>query len=787
MLVTANIPNLINGVSQQPPTLRLASQCEAQENFHASVSDGLRRRPATRYVAQLSATEWSDTFLHTIRRDIAERYLVAITGGQVKVFDLATGVEKTVNAPGGWGYLTGASKADLRATTSADYTFIVNRQKTPAMSSALTTARQNVAILHVAAGNYGKTYKVSINGALRATVTTPDGSTASDVYDVATNKIAGDIVAALTAKTPALSGFSYSQLGDIVVITSTGSSAFTVEVEDGTGGAGVVPIVSTVQRFSKLPTTAPDGFMVEVSGQGESNFDNYHVRFVAEGTSGVWEECPKGGETFAFDPLTMPHTLVREADGTFTFGPAQWDDRKVGDAELIPPPSFIGQALTDVFFFRNRLGFLSGENIILSTSGGFFNFWRATATTTLESDPIDLATTGAQVSILHYAVPFNQSLLLFSETAQFILQGGDVLSAETAFITQATEFESSTDTRPVGVGKHVYFAVPRGSFSAIREYFVDETGEQNDAVDITSHVPKLLPKGVFKLAASTAENILVALTAETPNALWVYNFFWGDQGKLQSAWSRWSLGPGEAILNADFLESDLLLVVAREDGTHLETMALESGALDEGASFPYMLDRGVILDGAAAGGTTTITLPYEVSETEQARVVVMSAAAGGSPPEGSVLTILDFPTANTIRLAGEHPEVPLIAGLRFTSRYTFSQLYVRSQNSTGAMVAVDDGRLQLRRMSLNYTETGAFEVTVSYTGREDSRKAYTGRVLGGVSALLGATALDTGRFSFPVLGRNSHVSITITADSPLPASFTSADWEASYETRARRI
>ena len=52
-LVSKSIPNLINGVSQQPPTLRLESQGEEQENGLSDVVDGLKKRPPTEFIKTL--------------------------------------------------------------------------------------------------------------------------------------------------------------------------------------------------------------------------------------------------------------------------------------------------------------------------------------------------------------------------------------------------------------------------------------------------------------------------------------------------------------------------------------------------------------------------------------------------------------------------------------------------------------------------------------------------------------------------------------------------------------
>lgn len=135
-LLTINLPSLHNGVSQQPPQVRTPDQSEAVENAWASLADGLVKRPPTEAVAKLIDTPLTDAHVHSINRDATERYTVILSGGQLRVFD-EDGVEKTVSAPLGWGYLEGIEdyRADLSLTTIADYTFVVNRKVLPAMKA----------------------------------------------------------------------------------------------------------------------------------------------------------------------------------------------------------------------------------------------------------------------------------------------------------------------------------------------------------------------------------------------------------------------------------------------------------------------------------------------------------------------------------------------------------------------------------------------------------------------------------------------------------------------------
>ena len=48
-LVSRTIPNLVQGVSQQPEVLRLNSQAGEQINGFSSVVEGLKKRPPTEY------------------------------------------------------------------------------------------------------------------------------------------------------------------------------------------------------------------------------------------------------------------------------------------------------------------------------------------------------------------------------------------------------------------------------------------------------------------------------------------------------------------------------------------------------------------------------------------------------------------------------------------------------------------------------------------------------------------------------------------------------------------
>ena len=68
-LITTSVPNLVQGVSQQPDNLRYPGQAEEQINALSSVVDGLNKRPHTEYVANLNTSLQDDALVHFVDRD----------------------------------------------------------------------------------------------------------------------------------------------------------------------------------------------------------------------------------------------------------------------------------------------------------------------------------------------------------------------------------------------------------------------------------------------------------------------------------------------------------------------------------------------------------------------------------------------------------------------------------------------------------------------------------------------------------------------------------------------
>ena len=346
------------------------------------------------------------------------------------------------------------------------------------MDSTLSAGTDTKAIVLINQATANTTYSVTVDG-----VTVTDNTSGDN--PLSTDTIAADIKSGLDS---GLTGFTIQRNGPVLYIRKNDGSNFSIDGSDTQGDTKMTIIKDSVQRFTDLPTVSPNGYVVEIKGDEDTNFDNYYVKFVTNngGTfeEGQWEETVKAGINFKFDYATMPHVLVRQADGNFRFAKVdgdsytisgqtytlpKWGERTAGDLESAPNPSFIGRNINNVFFFRNRLGFLAGDNVILSAVSEFFNFFPETVISVLDSEPIDVAASHTKVAILKHAVTMGEKLILFSEQTQFTLtSSADNLTPKSANVLVTTEFESSADAAPVGSGSSIYFLTKKGSFAGVR-------------------------------------------------------------------------------------------------------------------------------------------------------------------------------------------------------------------------------------------------------------------------------------------------------------------------------
>lgn len=782
-LITQSIKNLKGGVSQQPDILRFSDQGEAQVNGWSSESDGLQKRPPTVFKKHTSLSLGpNNTKFHMVNRDETEQYYIVFNGSSIQVIDL---MGNTYPVSGDLTYVqTPDPQNDIRVVTVADYTFIVNRRVKVLKGSTVSRPTYNMknrGLINLRGGQYGRTLKVGINGGVKVEHKLPAGNDAeNDPPKVDAQYIGAQLNTLLKAAYP---DYTFGLGSGFIIITAPpGGEITSIETEDGYANQLINPILDTVQTISKLPLAASPGYVIRIQGETNSSADEYFVQWDAD--KKIWRETVQPGTILDFDATTMPHALVRQADGSFAFQTLTWSQRGAGNDDTNPFPSFVGGKINDVFFYRNRLGFLSGENVIMSRSAGYFAFFPKSVATLSDDDPIDVAVSHPRISILKYAVPFSEQLLLWSDEVQFVMTSSGVLTAKSIQLDVGSEFALGDNARPFALGRSVFFSSPRGSYTSINRYFaVADVTDVKDADDITGHVLSYIPNGVFDIQGSGTENFIMVNTSGAENKVFVYKFLFRDGVQLQASWSEWNFGPNSRILASAAIGSTVYVIRHTPHGVDIEHMKFTKEATDFPQE-PYRLH----LDGKAQLQLGDVYDPYTGTSTFS-----LTEAYEGNPPEGSYFvagTTGDYVlagrldgTQSTVTIKGDWSNRTVYVGRQYTFFYAFSRFLIKQEDQSG-VITEDTGRLQLRRAWVNYQDTGSLLLKVINPHRVFDNLMTS---LKPGQSRLGSPTLTEGQFRFPMNGNATETRLTVESGEPTPVSIVGCGWEASYAKKARTV
>jgi hypothetical protein len=343
------------------------------------------------------------------------------------------------------------------------------------------------------------------------------------------------------------------------------------------------------------------------------------------------------------------------------------------------------------------------------------------------------------------------------------LTASELLTPDTVHIDVSTNFEANLTAKPVGAGRYVFFGFSKGKWSGVREYYVEQASETNDAADVSAHVPNYIEGGIRSLAASSNEDMLLVVTEDKPNSVFVYRYYWRGEEKLQSAWSEWKFSG--IVRSVAFNGSIIKIVLEYSDGLYLESLSLayDSASPDMvyTSTLPNYAGGSVLLDRRYKLASST--LPY----TDSSTIFVNNV--------GSVRSQADA-------LADYAAGAVIYAGIPYTFKYKFSEQILKQDNK-----AITTNNLQIRNFNIVYNNTAYFKIESEPEARTASIREFNGRIIGGSHNLLGQANLAEGTYRVPIMTNSKYVNLTIVSDSYLPCVFQSAEYEGFLTQRTQRI
>ena len=577
-------------------------------------------------------------------------------------------------------------------------------------------------------------------------------------------------------------GITATVIGNGLYLTK--SSAFNIEIveDDLMRNMG-----TSVNDVTLLPKQCKHGFIVKVSNARMSDEDDYYLRFEGENNldgTGSWTECAKPGIATSF--TNMPIVIQRTATTTFTVKQFTYADRAVGDDQTNPIPSFVGKRINKVLFFRNRLAFLSGENVVLCKPGtvGIPNFWSETALVVSANDPIDIACSSTFPSELFDGIDINTGLVVFSTNQQFLLSSDDtVLNPDTAKLRSIATFNYNKTVPPISLGVTIAYLDNSGKFSRFNEMAnVAREGEPN-VVDQSKVIPTTISKDV-DLLTNSRENQLVAIGKTGSDTVIGFRYLNVADKRQQSAWFKWKFNNPltyHFIVNDEyfFLDSDYFLQSMR-----LVQQDSDPSITQDNVEFLLHVDNHTTISGGSFSAATNLTtfssvswLPNVTSPNYDLVVVDTNTASTRVGRYAKPTTT----STTSFTLPGDWSGVTLTIGYIYEYSVKFPRVYYTRTEGQRFLSDVNSS-LVVHRVKFHFGKVGLYETTLERVGKTDYTEVYESTILDEYN-VSDAPYLDEYIKTIPVYEQNTNVDITLKSSHPAPSTLRSMTWEGYYSPR----
>ncbi len=542
-----------------------------------------------------------------------------------------------------------------------------------------------------------------------------------------------------------------------------------------------------VNDVTRLPNQCKHGYIVQVTNSQRADEDDYFLRFENQNSQdgvGSWIECAKPGilKTLTNMPLVIQRTALTE----FTVKQFTYEDRRVGDTDTNPDPSFVGSRINKVLFFRNRLAMLSGESVILCRPGtvGIPDFFIQSALTVSATDPIDIACSSTFPSELFDGIEINTGLLVFSTNQQFLLSSDDtVLNPDTAKLRSVSTFNYNKAIAPISLGTTVAYVDNSGKFSRFNEMAnVRREGEPN-VVEVSKIVPSLLLKDI-DLLTNSRENSIVLLGKTNSDIVTGYKYFQVADKRSQAAWFKWKLNNPliyHFIINDQyfFLDSDYYL-----QSINLIRQETDPTTTQNDVEYLLHLDNNVDLSGGSFDSATNTTTFSGLGWLNTVTTPNYSVAVV-SPTDGRYQSDNDpdnpMVSGTTITLNGDWSSGTYKVGYVYDYEVELPTLYPTRTEGSNSRADINSS-LVIHRVKFHFGTLGSYKAVLKRVGKNNYEVDYESTP---ADAYVATSAPYITEFikTVPVYERNTNLDIILRSTHPAPATLRGLSWEGDYSPR----
>ena len=842
--VTQQIPNFLGGVSRQTDDKKLINQLTECVNGYPDPTFGLLKRPGMKHTNVLkkangtafTKTELADAAWFFIDRATAGSYIGAIKGTNLYVWTAAEGTFCTVTN-NGTGYLTGTKQDDYHFRSIQDTTIISNKTVTTAMQADGTFIANSQGTLKLKSVVNGEVHQVKIKGTSNGTEHTATATVQSSATFTsfltgthATHDLLGAVKALIEARHTASDSefdgkwYLNSYANSLTIRRTTESNAVVVDAEPGSGvtykyfeisalgglsNNAIEAFQDDVTNISEVPLESFHNHNVKILNS-DTEDDDYYVKFIAAngvGGKGYWQETIARDVSPGLNNATMPHELSNTGATTFTFGPITYKDRLTGDDNTNPKPSFVGKKISSTFFYSNRFGLLSEDNVIFGVANDNYNFFAKSALTQIDSDPIDLNVSSVRPVTLSDVLPSPQGLLLFSERQQFQVYATDasILTPTSAVIRTLANYEMATNVQPVDIGTTTAFVSRVPGYSKLFTMALRDVEQTPIVVDISKAVLEWIPDTVDDLTTSPPNSIVILVDRDT-SYLYMYRFYNNGKEDLFQAWVKWEL-PG--TIQAARIINDAVTVVSQQEDEYT-IGAIELDELPSGNAFatssgftgnvpldmatrpvkPHASVEAVVYD--STNDITKIYVPYTpIDDKDAVMLLTVPTADKGTDAaldsdQGYWAKAIERIETSTnyhyFEVKGNFTAYAdgIVVGYSYDLEAVLPKFYLKTEEGSDYTAS-----LTIARIKMSVGRTGALRFKLKPTGSNEWKNVQH-TADGDTYAGDTNPVVQERVFTLPIHQRNTNFELKVTSDFPYPVSLVSMMWEGNYSTKYYR-
>jgi len=669
---------------------------------------------------------------------------------------------------------------------------------------------------------------VAIGAVVSATGDKADGAT---VVDVSNDAVAEELYNLIFASAGTHTSFEGWEDSIIYIKAGPDDEWVSVQTSDSLTDENIVLLWQTVETDADLPTTAPNGFRITLTGDPETGVDESYAIFSAtsdeivgeEIAAGVWVEDAAPGSSTTIDKSTMPHILrLLEDDsagtvtGTpfekyFTYGARDYSLRLVGDDDTNPFPPFVSvptgsdpyvveerRKIQSMFFVDNRLGFTSVNDVCLSASGDLDNFFKKSVTRSDPADRIFVTANHKDATEIHSTEVSQGQVVLLTKKVQFVMEGLPAFTRDTVSIRPITEFES--DPRSEAQVTQYTVAVPftRERYLGLNELRQTNADSPFDVFDSTEAVPQYIVGRALDIKSSSVLGTITILNNNTQNdpygnEMAVQRYLWADRRKVQQAWHKWKLGNTPSLLRHLPTEDFVYFLVERGGKVCVERLTLDPSGEDTTASYALHLDgqMSVASDGAnpkareigydygtTTAFKTTLTFPTEIDVSAITAYYKRGATGGDHGTEWSQAELLASnwtwdADAKTLTSNASVDYTSGLGGLQFGYKYTskveLHENYLLEPSLNRGLRARLVNQFDLQQLTLKLRGVHTFTVTSDFGDWGSFSETYVGDIESNVPQI------DSLSKEFTVMGPGDECVISIQTSEPQPLGIASIE------------